>query len=48
MFFVIESPIRIVDLPARCCEISAISLAFDDLLRGSKGLKGAPSVHFDL
>ena len=25
-----------------------ISFAFPDLLRGSKGLKGAPSVHFDL
>ena len=35
-------------LSVRLCEISAISFAFADLLRGSKGLKGAPSVPFDL
>ena len=32
------------DFPVRLCEISAISFAFADLLRGSRGLKGAPSV----
>ena len=36
------------DFPVRLCEISVISFAFADLLRGSKGLKGAPSVPFDL
>ena len=48
MFFVMESPMRREDFPVRLCEISAISFAFADLLRGSKGLKGAPSVPFDL
>ena len=48
MFFVMESPMRREDFPVRPCEISAISFAFADLLRGSKGLKGAPSVPFDL
>ena len=36
------------DFPVRLCEISAISFAFADLLRGTKGLKGGPSVPFDL
>jgi len=45
MFFVMESPISRIDFPVRFCEIAAISFAFADLLRGSKG---APSVHFDL
>ena len=44
MFFVMESPMRREDFSVRLCEISAISFAFADLL----GLKGAPSVHFDL
>ena len=48
MFFVMESPISRDDFPVTFCAISAISPAFADLLRGSKGLKGAPSVHFDL
>ena len=29
------------DFPFRLCEIIAISFTFADLLRGSKGLKGA-------
>ena len=39
---------RTEDFPVRLCEISAISFAFADLLRGTKGLKGVPSVAFDL
>ena len=46
--FFMGSPMRREGFPVRLCEISTISFAFADLLRGSKGLKGAPSVHFDL